>query len=188
MLPCQIVQRKVKCVAGSHEWKEPPLVGEVVEHRHLSPVLRTDWRRFTPYLTAIVRAIFAALSPPEATAIRPPTSVPSIAKNRRDDEGIWLTYVPSSDTCANRANRFSRGIRTLSNQIRPLSRPLRPSLWPLSPNRMPGRAWPASSRRGTRKACTPCLCVPTTSWANTGVGARKQVFVAALAIVTAEGA
>ena len=49
------------------------------------------------------------------------------------------------------------------------------------------RAAAAPAAWGRRRAGTACACCArySTSW---GVGARKQVFVAALAIVTAEGA
>ena len=142
-------------------------MGQVVEHHDLVVRAgRPNWRRFSPYRSAIASAVWVARAAPPATLTRPRTSVPSIVKNRRDRLSIGLEYVPSAATSPYRLSSASRGTRTWSKLSRPLSTPLSPALWPQSSIRTPGTA---ARRRPDRhqQRVHAVLSPPVTSWANT---------------------
>ena len=76
---------EVQRVGAGQQREQPPLVHAVVEEQLLLVGLgrASNWRRRTPYLTAIASATFAALMPAPPTQTRPCTSVPSMVKKRR---------------------------------------------------------------------------------------------------------
>jgi hypothetical protein len=126
-----------------------------------------NWRRTSPYRTAMVSALLVAADAAPPTTTRPRTSVPSIVKNRRVSFSIELVYEPSGATWPYRSSSISRGTGTWSNERRPLSTPSSPALCPSSPIVTPGIGSPFASRIGTSHACTPYLWPPVTSWAKT---------------------
>ncbi len=57
-----------------------------------------NWRRMSPYRTAMVNADLVAADAAPPTLTRPRTRVPSMVKKRRESFSIGLEYVPSSAT------------------------------------------------------------------------------------------
>ena len=85
------VEREVEPVRRRDEREQAALVAEVVEDDDLRPAGRPELPPpAPPYRTATVSPAFAALLAALPTAIRPPTSVPSMTKKRLPALGIGL--------------------------------------------------------------------------------------------------